>query len=484
MPARRAALAAVLALLVVALVVPPLAADDEAPLQTRTQAAVTEILNEPDLPSAIWGIYVRDLASGRTVYSHNSDKNLIPASNLKLFTTAAALDVLGSDYRYVTRLYFDGTTTSDGTLRGDLLLRGSGDPTFGSRHAEGEDPFEAWAEALRASGVRRIEGRIIGDDDAFEDQPYAEGWDVWHVATESYAPGAGGLAYADNLVELNLSGSNVRTSPSGYVEVRRRPRTRHGGGYSPFAVERELGTNTIFLNGAVSSRYRGTMRIPIDNPTRFALHAFAEALEDEGIAVDAGRYDVDDLDRAPSYEGLDPLMTHVSPPLSEIVRRINVESDNFYAEQLFRTLSEDGTTRGGARRVLAFLENSGVDTEGLSIRDGSGLSRKDLVTPQAMVGLLERMNRHPARGAFFGSLAEGGRSGTLRSRLGNIDVLGKTGSLEYVRALSGYVTGPGGSRYAFCVIANNYTTSGGTIASAMDRIVRALATGQRVPAEG
>ena len=475
--------ALVLALVLTFAAVHPSAADEETPIEVQTRAAIEEILAEPDLPSAIWGVYARDLESGRLVYSHNSDKNLIPASNLKLFTTATALDVLGPDYRYVTRLYHGGSTGEDGLLRGDLVLRGSGDPTFGSRNAAGEDPFETWATALRAAGVRRIQGRIIGDDDVFEDTPYAEGWDVWHVATEDYAPPSGGIAYLDNLVELTLSGSRVSTDPEGYVEVRSRVGTRSGGGYSPFAVERELGTNTIYLNGSVSSRYRGTMLMPIDNPTRFALHAFAEALREEGIAVDAQLVDVDDLDRAPSYDGEEPLFTHVSPPLSEIVRRINQRSDNFWAEQLFRTLSEDGSTRGGARRVLAFLDAAGVETEGLSIRDGSGLSRKDLITPQAMVGLLDRMNRHPARSAFSASLAEPGGAGTLGNRLRGVPVSGKTGSLEYVRALSGYVTGPNGHRYAFCVIANNYTTDGGAIASAEDRIVRALATGQRVPAE-
>jgi D-alanyl-D-alanine carboxypeptidase/D-alanyl-D-alanine-endopeptidase (penicillin-binding protein 4) len=303
------------------------------------------------------------------------------------------------------------------------------------------------------------------------------------VATEDYAPASGGIAYLDNLVELDLQGSRVSTDPEGYVEVRNRVQARRGGGYSPFAVERELGTNTIYLNGSVSSRYRGTMLMPIENPTRFALHAFAEALREEGIAVDARLVDGDDLDDAPEYEGEQPLFTHISPPLSVIVQRINQESDNFWAEQLFRTLAEDGSTRGGARRVLAFLEASDVDTEGLSIRDGSGLSRKDLITPAAMVGLLDRMNRHPARAAFVGSLAAPGGAGTLGSRLSGVPVRGKTGSLEYVRALSGYVTAPNGHRYAFCVIANNYTTEGGAIASAQDRIVRALATGERVPEE-
>jgi D-alanyl-D-alanine carboxypeptidase/D-alanyl-D-alanine-endopeptidase (penicillin-binding protein 4) len=484
MSARRAAppAALLLALAVVVLAVRPSAADEETPVEAQTRAAIEEILAEPDLPSAIWGIYVRDLEAGRTIYSHNSDKNLIPASNLKLFTTATALDALGPDFRYVTRLYLDGSAEGD-VLRGDLVLRGSGDPTFGSRNAGGEDPFATWARELAESGVRRVEGRLIGDDDVFDDNPYAEGWDVWHVATEDYAPGSGGLAYADNLVELNLSGSSVRTDPAGYVEVRSRVQARRGGGYSPFSVSRDLGSNTIYLNGSVSSRYRGTLLVPIENPTRFALHAFAEALRDEGIRVDATLADVDDLEDAPDYEGDEPLFTHVSPPLSEIVRRINQRSDNFWAEQVFRTLSEDGSTAGGTRRVLAFLESAGVDTEGLSIRDGSGLSRKDLVTPASMVGLLDRMNRHPARGAFYASLAQPGGDGTLGNRLSGVPVRGKTGSLEYVRALSGYVTGPNGHRYAFCVIANNYTTNGGAIASAQDRIVRALATGQRVPAE-
>ena len=477
-----------LALLVLALVVfsvRPLFADDQGnPLEAQTRAAIDAILAEPDLPSAIWGIYVRDLETGRTVYSTNSDKNLIPASNLKLFTTATALDALGPDFRYVTRLYFDGETLPDGTLRGTMTIRGSGDPTFGSRNTEGPDPLVEWAKNLREAGVTAIEGLIVGDDDVFDDNPWAEGWDVWHVATEDYAPGSGGLAYRDNLVELRLSGSTVRTSPEGYVEIRNGVRATSGGGASPFHVERALGTNTITLSGRVSPRYCGTLHIPIDHATRFTLHAFAEALRDEGIRVDAQLADVDDLDDKPSYDGQEPVLVHASPPLRDIIRQINRRSDNFYAEQLFRTFSSDGSTREAARRVLAFLDAGGVETDGLSIRDGSGLSRKDLITPQSMVGLLDRMNRHPARAAFYDSLPEGGGSqSTLRNRMRGLPVHAKTGSLEYVRALSGYVNGPNGNRYAFCVIANNYTTSGGSIGSAQDRIVRALATGERVPVE-
>ncbi len=491
MPARRSALHLVVLGLVLGLgavalgPARPAVADETTALETRTQQAVEAILEEPDLPSAIWGIYALDLQTGRVVYSRNGDKNLIPASNLKLFTTATALDALGPDYRYVTRLYFDGAATSDGTLRGDLILRGSGDPTFGSRNdADPADPLDTWARQLREAGVRRIEGRLLGDDDVFEDNPYAEGWDVWHVATEDYAPGSGGLTYADNLVQLRINGTAVSAEPAGYAQVRNQIGARRGGGYGPFRVERALGTNTITLSGSVSQRYRGTLHVPIENPTRFTLHAFSEALAAEGITVDAALIDVDDLDRAPSYEGKQPLLVHVSPPLREIVTAINRRSDNLYAEQLFRTFAGDGSTRGGARRVLAFLEAAGVETNGLSIRDGSGLSRKNLNTPQALAGLLSRMHTHPAARAFYASLPEGGGAGsTLRNRLRGVPVRGKTGSLEYVRALSGYVTAPNGHPLAFCVIANNYTTNGSAIASAQDRIVRALATGGAVPAE-
>lgn len=474
-----------LAIFAVSVGVQPSSADADSDLEASTQRAIEEILAEPDLPSAIWGIYVRDLQTGRVVFSRNADKNLIPASNLKLFTTATALDALGADHRFITRLYFNGAS-SGSTLNGDLVIKGSGDPTFGSRH-EDEDPLETWALELRELGITRIEGRIIGDDDVFEDNPYAEGWDIRHIATESYAAGAGGLSYNDNLVELSISGgggrARVSSQPGGYVDIRNRIGSgRRGAG--PFRVSRQVGTNTIELTGRISSSYRGTLRIPIENPTRFTLHAFRDALEAEGITVSATLIDMDDLDSAPDYDNDEPLLIHLSPPMSEIARRINRRSDNFYAEQVFRSFSEDGSTRGGARRVIAFLDRAGVETEGLSFRDGSGLSRKDMVTPQAIVGLLDHMNQHPARQAFWNSLPEGGGSGsTLRSRLQGVPMRGKTGSLEYVRALSGYVNAPNGRRLAFAIVANNYTTRGSAIASAADRIVRALATGQRVPAD-
>ena len=454
--------------------------------EAQVVAAVNEILDDADLPTAFWGLVVHDARTGRVVLSRNADKNMVPASNLKLFTTAAALDQLGPTHRYTTRLYHLGRVSDDGTLSGDLVIRGSGDPTFGST-GQG-DPLQDWAQALAQAGVRRVTGRIVGDDDAFEDARYGEGWDVTHIATEAYAPAAGGLVWGDNLVSIAIRGTSpgqpptFESDPAGFATVTGDVTTRAGGGR--LDIERTLGTDTFVLRGGVPSGYRGTLRVPVANPTLFAVHAFAQRLQEAGIDVSrAERVDVDDTTRKPRYDGAQPLQAYVSPTLDEIVERINVESDNLYAEQVLRTLG-GGTVERGAERVQAFVERAGADAEGLSIVDGSGLSRKDLVTPASLAAVLREMRGHPASAAFMRSLPEGGGSGsTLRNRLGGVPVQAKTGSLLAVRCLAGYVDGPDGSPYVFVIMTNNYTTSGRAVASAQDAIVRALATGRRPPVD-
>ncbi|WP_272481717.1 D-alanyl-D-alanine carboxypeptidase [Rhodothermus marinus] len=155
---------------------------------------------------AFWGLYVADVESGRVLVAQNAEQGLLPASTHKLLTTAAALDLLGPDYRYQTVLYFVGQV--DGaTLRGDLILRGSGDPTFGSPSWPGPDPLRTWAQELARMGIRRIEGRLIGDDNRFDDRPYADGWDIDYVTTQinlGLGFAVGGLSYHDNIVRLHM----------------------------------------------------------------------------------------------------------------------------------------------------------------------------------------------------------------------------------------------------------------------------------------
>ncbi len=474
--------AVLLALALIAVPGRPLEASSAA-TDAAIRNAIDAIVTDEKLPDAFWGIYIQNLKTGEVVYSQNADKNLMPASNLKLVTTATALDALGPDYRYVTGLYFDGTA-GDSTLRGDLILRGSGDPTFGSLLFE-RDPLREWARQLRAMGVAHVEGRIIGDDNVMDDLPYADGWDINYIATEDWAQSVGGLSYADNLVTLNVAGTRagepaeITADPAGYVDVRNALTTSGRRGYNPIRIRRTVGTNQIQVEGAVSAGYRGAARVPIQDPTGFTLNAFADRLHEAGITVTAEIRDADDLEERPSYDDA-PILVHLSPPLLDILTAINFKSNNFFAEQVFRTFSGNGLANGGEQRVLSFLEKAGVETAGVAIRDGSGLSRKTLIAPKTLGEMLAYLYRSPQRDAFVGTLARGGQEETtLRYRLPGLPVRAKTGAIEHVRSLSGYVAGPDDTPYVFVALANNFTSRSSLVSLAENEIVMAIASGGR-----
>lgn len=446
---------------------------------------IDAIISRYGAEATFWGLYVQDLNTGRTLYRRNADKTMLPASNQKLLTTAAALDALSADFRYETTLYFDGEV--DGSvLRGDLILEGAGDPTFGSDQMPGDDPLRQWATALASMGVTRIEGRLIGDDDVFDDDPYAKGWDVDYILTQSSRKlgiSTSGLAYRDNVVSLKVRAERVGTapgvaaSPVGYLDVRNDATTHARRRGRNVRVRRTLGTEDVQLYGSVARTYAGTIEVPVANPTAFTLFAFRYHLQEAGIDVDANLLDLDDLDERLDYRDAEPLFVHLSPPLHEILRVVNRESNNFYAEQLLRTIGWGGTAEGAEGRIKELLTRAGASTAGLSVRDGSGLSRKDMVTPEAMGRLLAYMYRHPARDAFLDSLPAGGEAGTtMRHRLQDVPVRAKTGSLEFVRALSGYTTTPDGRPVAFAFFANNYAAPSYRITRALDAMVRTLAT--------
>ena len=445
---------------------------------------IDAIVEDEEVRAVLWGIYIRDLEAGRTLYRRNEDLLFIPASNQKLITTATALDVLGSDYRYQTTLYLDGQI-QDTLLRGDLLLEGAGDPTFGSGRFGQQDPLRRWADSLAAMGITRIEGRIIGDDDIFDDNRYASGWDIRHIATRSFAAARGGLTYRGNVVDLRIEATRrgrpprIEAEPSGYFDIVNQATTSARRRAPGPDFDRRVGVESVRVHGTVPRAYRRTVGLPVTDPTAFTLHLFEQALRRAGIVVAAPLYDVDDLNAKPTYQTALPLFVHESPPLSEIVAVINKQSNNLYAEQVFHTFGWGGDSAGGSARVRETLARLGVPVGGLSVRDGSGLSRKDLVTPRAMGTLLARMAEHPESEAYLASLPEGGEERTtLRLRLKEIPVLAKTGSLEYVRALSGYASTPDGRTLAFVLLANNFTVPSYRIEKAIDAIVETLTTTQ------
>jgi len=449
---------------------PPPAAEEIDALLERRQAG-----------DAFWGVYVYDVNADEVLYSRNADRGFLPASNQKLLTTAAALDLLGSTHRYETTLHFDGTA-EDSVMRGDLVLKGSGDPTFGSTEIRGEDPFRTWATRLADMGVERIEGRLIGDDRAFHGPPYPEGWTIQYLTRQKgrrMGVSASALSYRDNVVLLSVEPTQpgapptVSVRPEGVVSLDNRAETSSRWRGSTLVVDRTFSTNEIVLTGSVGRSYNGGVAVPVSDPTPFALNSFANHLEAVGIETALTHARIDTLANPPSPG--DPLFVQLSPPLGEITSMINKESNNFYAEQVFRSYGWGGSSRGAVRRTETFLRTAGIDTRGLQISDGSGLSRKNLLTPRAMGELLTYMMDHPDADAFLSSLPRGGeRNTTLASRLYQTDVQAKTGSMEFVRALSGYVEEPDGSRVAFVVFANNYTGPSYQVTQTIDDIVRAI----------
>jgi D-alanyl-D-alanine carboxypeptidase/D-alanyl-D-alanine-endopeptidase (penicillin-binding protein 4) len=364
-------------------------------------------------------------------------------------------------------------------------LDGSGDPTFGSSEVRGEDPFKIWAQRLADMGVERIEGRLIGDDDAFDDQPYPNGWTVDYITEQKgryMGNSAGGLTYRDNVVPVSVRATrpgtppSVEVQPESVVSITNRATTSSRWRGNTLQVNRTFSTNELVLTGSVARSYSGTLAVPVSDPTSFVLQSFERRLKEAGIETELTLVDIDDLEERPD-EG-SPLFVEYSQPLAEIATVLNKESNNFYAEQVFRSFGWGGSARGAARRTKSFLQEADINTRKLLIHDGSGLSRKDLVTPQAMVKLLTHMNEHEEREAFLSSLPRGGeRNTTLDYRLHRTNVQAKTGSLEFVRALSGYTERPNGNRVAFALFANNYTGPSYRISRTIDDIVRAVASG-------
>ncbi len=442
---------------------------------------IPALIQQRQAAHAFWGVSIYDLDQDSLLFSRNAERGFLPASNQKLLTTAAAIDLLGSNYRYETTLSFEGTTT-DSVMQGDLRLEGSGDPTFGSTALRRLDPLREWAERLAEMGVRRIEGRLIGDDDAFKEEGYPDGWNVNYLTRdkgEQMGLSAGGISYRDNSVPVTIQATqpgnppNVHVRPKGAVEIENRAVTSERWRGSTLLINRTFTTNKLTLTGSVARSYEGVRNVPVSDPTAFTLRVFQEHLQEVGIETDLEIMDAGSLDVSTDGE---PIFVALSPPLSEIVRVVNKRSDNFYAEQVFRTYGWGGSARGGARRTESFLRRVGIDTQALTLNDGSGLSRKNLVTPRSVRELLTYMDEHSDREAYVSSLPQGGeRNTTLRSRLARTPVRAKTGSLAFVRALSGYVNRADGTRVAFVLFVNNYTGPSYQITDTMDEIVRMLA---------
>jgi D-alanyl-D-alanine carboxypeptidase/D-alanyl-D-alanine-endopeptidase (penicillin-binding protein 4) len=466
----------------------------------QLQHDIDAILAAPALERSVWGVLVQSLAvrenpgGNDTLYSLNARKLLMPASNMKILTLAAAADRLGWDYQYETRLLAAGPIEA-GTLRGDLLVVGSGDPSIGSRDGAATRVFDGWADELKARGVQRIDGRIIGDDNAFEDETLGVGW-TWDDLSEGYAAGAGALQFNENTVRATISPglavgepAIVSVEPVGSgLSIRNGLKTSASDARPSIEARRLAGSSAVTLRGSVPlGGTPAAHTLSVDNPTLFFVTVLRTTLIAHDITVGGAAVDIDDISDAPARDGATVLVSHRSPPLSSLAATLMKASQNLYAETLLKTIGAvDGVGAASAGRmaVRAALQAWGVEDGGFIQRDGSGLSRYNYVTPQTLVTILTHIDRDDRlRGPFEASLPIAGRDGTLARRMAGTPAEGnaraKTGSIANARALAGYVRTADGEPLVFSILGNNFETPAAVVEQASDAIVVRLAQFRR-----
>jgi D-alanyl-D-alanine carboxypeptidase/D-alanyl-D-alanine-endopeptidase (penicillin-binding protein 4) len=437
-------------------------------------AALDSIFNDTAFASAHWGVLVRSLESGRTLYARNAGRMFVPASNMKIVTASAALEVLGPEYRYVTRVAASGPVRN-GVLHGDLVVIGSGDPTISDRfHGDVRTVFRAWADSLRAHGVRRITGGVVGNDDVFDDVPLGRGW-AWDDAEDSYSAEIGGLELNEGFVTVRVApapgqrAATVTTDPVSdeWVPVVGNVWMGAAGTAPQVTVHRADSLSGVSVSGTLPPDTTVEAEVSVRNNTRFFASVLRQALLEAGIAVGGQSLDADDDPARGRPESSTVLFTHTSPPLREILPGFLKPSQNQIGEILLKTLGHELRGMGSAGAGIAAIDSMaaawGLPRRLLAQADGSGLSRYNLVAPEFLAALLERESRSPGFAILFDALPVAGREGTLATRMrgtpAEANVHAKTGTLSGVRSLSGYVTTAAGERMVFSMLVNHHTLS-------------------------
>ena len=461
------------------------------------------LFSSPSAGNAIWGVLVRSADRDESLYGLNERTLLIPASVQKIITLAAASQALGWDYRYDTQL-LTVAPLEDGRLAGDIVVRGSGDPTLGVRGGRDEDVFAHWAEQLREAGINEITGRLVGDDGDW-DQGHAgrssglgAGWS-WNDLPFGFATPGGALQYRENVAQIRLLPGRVVDTPAlsavvhpaSGLELVNRVTTGPPNSELRLRLSRFPGQVALGLDGSIPLGSATLHRmVSVDNPTLFFVRSLSDALIQHGISVGGDAIDADDVgtDAHPSeVPELRVLLSHRSVPLSELSIDMMKRSRNLSAETLFRTVGTqngDGSDVANQTAVTAILEDWSIDPDHFKVADGSGLSRYNLLTAEALVAVLEQTYSDPIAHALFeATLPIAADDGTLERRMRGTaaarNARAKTGSMSGVQTLSGYVETQDGETLIFAILANNFQTAPSQVRALIDQAVVHLATFSR-----
>lgn len=493
------------------------AAPDPAGLQNEIRS-ITEAAGQEQ---SRWGVHAVSLETGVELAAIDATGLFIPASNTKLFTAALALDRLGPEFRIRTSFYAREMPDARGTIQGDLVLFGRGDPSFAARFHDGwiDRALHPLIEAVEAAGIRRIRGRLITDDSYFLTPAVGSGWE-WDDLQYGYGAEVGALNAHDNMVRIHVRpgaapGADARVYPepgTTFLRIESRAHTGPPGSARTLRIVRSLNGNRLLLGGSLPMDDPGfTETVAVHQPGRWLGELLGEALTVRGIRIRQGISHRDALDRATAAapeEDWVEVASVTSPPLRNLLAAMLRPSQNQYAQLLLlqvgaleagavaefseplsferavarEAADAEGTTEAaGIRAMRRFLEEAGIPDGQVRLEEGSGLSRRHLISPAATTRLLAFMDRHPQGEVYREALPEPGGPGTLRTRLAGLSdehqVRAKTGYLRYSYALSGYLRTAAGERLAFSILLNNADRAPGQPSprEGVDRIVEALA---------
>lgn len=436
-----------------------------------TQQAFDKFISDSMFQTANISMLVRDMKTGKNLFSHRAMQAAIPASTMKVVTTASALEILGPDFRFETLLTFDGIIATDSTLNGNIYITGSGDPTLGSEKIGEADFLKEWVVAIKKAGIKKINGRIYSDDTRFDNEGANPQW-TWDDIGNYYAPGIYGLAYQDNTIRITYKTGAVGTTPeivSMFPEVR------------DLQIENNLKSGIIkydsaFFYGAPKSLRRSVRgEIPANKPA-FIVKAempdpglqlasdLHNMLTKAGIQICNSPVDLQqsgiNLSKLPARS---KIYSHFSPPLSLIIKEINENSNNMFAEQLFKSLSLTKYPVAGNKLSIGIIRDfwkaKGLNLNQFFQEDGSGLSPKNAVSANFFVELLDYMYKKSAhKEVFMNSLSVGGKTGTLSGMFKKTPLEGKvfakSGSFTRVRTYIGYIKN-GHNNWEFAIMVNN-----------------------------
>lgn len=449
---------------------------------------IIQTVENSQAADAFWSVIVRD-SSGTILEGYNFDKFVRPASNIKLISSAMILNELGSDFQYSTKVYGTGSQVEDKWM-GDIIVRGSGDPSISGTFYDDDRfyIFDKFYNALDSLGIKHVKGSLIGNDSYFDQKTYPEGWS-WDDLSFYYGVEINALSFNENAVDLNVYARNgIGEKPdiewfpfdTDYVEfVNEQVITPSYSEYDE-SYQRILGTNTILLRSSLPQGYVEKESLSILDAPRFFIDTFKKYLEHGGITFEESMMIESDT-RNWKDKRYTVLARHKSVPLRQLLKEMNKESNNFYAEMLLKTAAAkhyntSGSTELGISLIEEFVERMGVNQNNVEISDASGLASSTLLKMEDLSNILVKMQSNPQFNIYKESLSVAGKDGTLEHRFRNTPIegkfLGKSGYLSGVRALSGYLEAQSGQQLIVSIATNNYTISTSYIDRIHEEIIR------------